>query len=107
MTGKENIIDGVNVSGCCKQGETMYGITCGLPERIRFGNKYIYKHTLCKDNPNCNFKQLQRKTAECKRYEQALNEIGQEIHGLGSLITILDIIDKAKDDNNEMPETKS
>lgn len=69
MTDKENIIDGVNVSGCCKQGETMYGITCGLPERIRFGNKYIYKHTLCKDNPDCNFKQLSRKIAECEHWK--------------------------------------
>lgn len=44
---------------------------------------------------------LQRKTAECKRYEQALNEIEKEIYGFGSLITIQDIITKAKDGNND------
>ena len=33
-----------------------------------------------------------------KRYEQALDEIEKEIHSLGSLITIQDIINKTKDE---------
>ena len=33
---EEIIIDGVDVSGCVKQGETVAGITCGNGERIRF-----------------------------------------------------------------------
>ena len=93
MTDKEIIIDGVDVSKCefCNN-DVLY--------------PYCYRiNSLCKENPNCYYKQLQRKTTECKRYEQALNEIEQEIHGLGSLIMILDIIDKAKDNNNEASET--
>ena len=75
------------------------------------------------------YKQLQRKTAECEelkreidlyktwyrakhsdvkntlgRYRRALEEIEQEIHSLGSLITIQDIIIKAKDGKNETSE---
>ena len=57
---EEIIIDGVDVSGCVKQGETVAGITCGNGERIRLANEIITKHKLCKDNPNCYYKQLQR-----------------------------------------------
>lgn len=48
---KQIIIDGVDVSGCEKQGETIAGITCGNGERIRLANEIITKHKLCKDNP--------------------------------------------------------
>ena len=57
---EEIIINGVDVSGCVKQGETVAGITCGNGERIRLANEIITKHKLCKDNPNCYYKQLQR-----------------------------------------------
>ncbi len=50
---EEIIINGVDVSGCEKQGETIAGITCGNGERIRLANEIITKHKLCKDNPNC------------------------------------------------------
>ena len=66
MTDKQIIIDGVDVSGCEKQGETIAGITCGNGERIRLANEIITKHKLCKDNPNCVYKQLKRKEQECK-----------------------------------------
>ena len=67
MTDKQIIIDGVNVSGCEKQGETIAGITCGNGERIRFANEIITKHKLCKDNPNCYYKQLKRKEQEVQQ----------------------------------------
>lgn len=79
MTDKEIIIDGVNVARCDKQGETQAGITCGTPERIRFGNEYVYKHTLCKDNSNCLYKQLRRKEQECEELKRKVNNY--EIYG--------------------------
>ena len=57
---EEIIINGVDVIGCVKQGETVAGITCGNGERIRLANEIITKHKLCKDNPNCYYKQLMR-----------------------------------------------
>lgn len=61
---EEIIIDGVDVSECEKLGETIDGITCGLGKRIRFANEIITKHNLCKNNPNCYYKQLKRKEQE-------------------------------------------
>ena len=72
---KQIIIDGVNVSGCEKQGETIAGITCGNGERIRLANEIITKHKLCKDNPNCVYKQLKAKEQECERLKWYLKEI--------------------------------
>ena len=66
MTNKQITIDGIDVSGCEKHGETIAGITCGNGERIRLANEIITKHKLCKDNPNCVYKQLKRKEQECK-----------------------------------------
>lgn len=56
----EIIIDGVDVSGCKMQGETVEGITCGNPDRIRFANQIITRVHLCKNNPDCLYKQLKR-----------------------------------------------
>ena len=67
MTDKQIIIDGVDISGCEKQGETIAGITCGNGERIRLANEIITKHKLCKDNPNCVYKQLARKEQELQQ----------------------------------------
>ena len=75
MTDKQIIIDGVDVNGCEKQGETIAGITCGNGERIRLANEIITKHKLCKDNPNCVYKQLKRKEQECERLKWYLKEI--------------------------------
>lgn len=74
----KQIIDGVDVSGCEKQGELVAGITCGIGERIRLANEIITKHKLCKDNPNCIYKQLKRKEQECERLKWYLNEIRDE-----------------------------
>lgn len=70
MTDKEIIIDGVDVSECEKLGETIDGITCGLGKRIRFANEIITKHNLCKNNPNCDYKQLKRKEQECEELKK-------------------------------------
>lgn len=67
---EEIIIDGVDVSECVRQGETVAGITCGNGERIRLANEIITKHKLCKDNPNCYYKQLKRKEQECEELKK-------------------------------------
>lgn len=72
---EEIIIDGVDVSECVRQGETVAGITCGNGERIRLANEIITKHKLCKDNPNCYYKQLKRKEQECEELKGRLNTI--------------------------------
>lgn len=54
------IINDINVSNCSELGETIDGYTCGIPQKIRMGNEYIYKCKLCKDNPFCLFKELKR-----------------------------------------------
>lgn len=59
MTDKQIIIDGVNVREC----ECFY-INDSHPERKECINPYC--KGLCKDNPNCCFKQLKRKEKECE-----------------------------------------
>lgn len=95
MAYKEIIIDGVNVSECEYVSTTPSSVICYM------------KANKCKDNPNCYFKQLQRKTAECEKYEQALNKIEMickslRIDDLSYPVdskVILDIIKSAKDTN--------
>lgn len=72
MTGieKEKIINGIDVSECEKLGETIDGFTCGLGKRIRFANEIITKHNLCKDNPDCYFKQLKRLQEENEKLKE-------------------------------------
>ena len=74
---KQIIIDGVNVSGCEKQGETIAGITCGNGERIRLANEIITKHKLCKDNPNCVYKQLKSQEQECEELKEKVKKYGE------------------------------
>lgn len=64
---REIIIDGVNVSGCEYACNTAFGKNgCKHP---------MMKNIYCFKNPNCDYKQLQRKTVECNKYKQALDEI--------------------------------
>lgn len=101
MADKEIIIHDVDVSGCKYACNTAFGKNgCKHP---------MMKNIYCFKNPNCYFKQLQRKTAECEKYEQALNEIKEiclkDVHTFAdgtelrydSLDDILDIISKAKE----------
>ena len=56
MTDKEIIIDGIDVSKC-----SSIDIDCG----VVYCSEYR-KNVYCESNNNCNYKQLQRKTAECE-----------------------------------------
>ena len=97
MEDKERIIDGVDVSGCKYACNTAFGKNgCKHP---------MMKNIYCSKNPNCYFKQLQRKTAECEKYKQALEEIekcikeyidNKELYNR-RLNKILDIINKIKE----------
>ena len=66
MTEKEIIIDGIKVSECCF-----------------FDNGKCRNPNICTCNCSnvyyCYFKEYQRKTKECEKYEQALNEIEEFI----------------------------
>ena len=144
MTDKEIIIDGVDVSGCDElwlNSEKNYDSKC-----IRFKDVYS-QCSYCKDNPNCEYKQLQKekfenlnnrqmvesaenliyenseliknlkeKEKECDKYKQALNNIEEYFECKCKICrdkpelldcsfcehkTILDIINKAKDGNND------
>lgn len=57
------VIDGVDVNGCeyCLK---MTKCRCTIQQDV-------YK-CLCEENPNCHYKQLQRKERENQRYEQTL-----------------------------------
>ena len=62
MTDKEKIeINGVDVSGCSYYNP-LSNYNCGGTKK-------------CSQWSNCYYKQLNRKTAECEKYEQALDEI--------------------------------
>lgn len=76
------IIDGVDVSRCT----------------------YVVCKATCK-NTDCYYKLLQRKTAECEKYEQALDEISELANEnkntsqyRGICQSILNIINKAKEE---------
>ena len=68
MTDKQIIIDGVDVSGCeyCLK-MTKYRCTI---------QRDIYKY-LCKENPNCYYKQFKRKEQECEELKEKVKELRQ------------------------------
>ena len=58
MENKEIIIDGVDVSGCEYYDEERPTLTCTCEEYP------------CSECPNCHYKQLARKTAECEELKE-------------------------------------
>ena len=66
MTDKQIIIDGVDVSGC-----NAFYINASHTERQECINPYC--KGLCKDNPNCYYKQLKRKEQEFKKVQDLFN----------------------------------
>lgn len=72
---KPLIVDGINVSKCC------YIIDYDPPEwqgtwggAIHKGACKVYSKD-CKDNPNCHFKQLARKTQECEELKEEISKL--------------------------------
>ena len=75
MTDKQIIIDGVDVSGCSDISGHVndfgeYECLC----RCIFGDGSddygVIGHEMCKDNPNCHYKNWQRKEQECEKAKQ-------------------------------------
>lgn len=66
MTDKQEIIiDSVDVSECKNYNGSIV-MDCLL---------YPLQTDACKNNPNCYYKQLQRKTAECEELKNTLNKL--------------------------------
>lgn len=71
---QEIIINGVDVSGC---SALCCGNTCFLSRHYSFTEP---KHKQwCSDNPNCHFKQLQRKTEECENARKRILDLEDRI----------------------------
>lgn len=70
MTDKEQrIVDGVDVSSC-----PACNLNCGIPQCSEFF-KHFPSSIYCRDNPNCLFKQLARKTQECEELKKKLRDL--------------------------------
>lgn len=106
MDKEQIIIDGVDVSGCSYYNP-LGNYNCGGTKK-------------CSQWSNCYFKQLSRKTQECEKYKQTLDEIKEytrkqfcdNCEDIGSTEyschceyceyqEYLDIISKAKDGKND------
>lgn len=83
MTDKPIMIDGVDVSGCsyailpksqCPQKAMLYAkeVSCIACKENNT------KLNFCKNNHNCNYKQLQRKTAECEELKARVETLRVE-----------------------------
>lgn len=77
MTDKKQvIIDGVDVSGC-----VFYQIKANkLHPKAQYCGSM--RNIFCEDEPNCYFKQLARKTAECEELKDARFNLNCEIYSL-------------------------
>ena len=69
MTKETIIINNIDVAGC---HALCSGNTCFLSQHYSF-TEPKYK-SWCKDNPNCHYKQLQRKISECAKLEKDVEE---------------------------------
>lgn len=77
MTDKKIIANDIDVSGC-EYYATTSGVISNVGDcyiSISSKTKKITKFEPCGHSPNCYYKRLQCKTAECEKYKQALGEI--------------------------------
>ena len=107
MTDKEIIIDGVDVSGCCyailPKNQCPAKIMPYAKETSCIACKeHNTKLNFCKNNPNCYFKQLQRKTAECEELKKEKAEI-KKYFGIDSK-TILERLEELQERRDELSE---
>lgn len=82
-TNKQIIIDGVDVSGCSGFSNNPEDVKTG--QTCWYYTEYVHDNewgTRCPEHPNCEYKQLQRKTAECeelkKKFSKFFNIDNQE-----------------------------
>jgi len=76
------IIDGVDVSGCeCliqdyQRANNIEGRYEHIKNVCELGERGAeYYNLICKDNPNCDYKQLKRKEQECERLKEGYSEL--------------------------------
>lgn len=75
MTDKEQIIiDGVNVNDC----QEYYEGNCETLNWVDFQHRD--RTVRCQDTPDCYYKQLVRKTQECDRYRNAIEDIEEIVN---------------------------
>ncbi len=102
MTGKEIIINDINVTGC----EHRYAKEC-MTVWASGGSHALHK-VLCYNSPNCYFKQLKRKEQECEEMNLANEKLVDEKYKLNLLINryqlALDEIEKLSKENVELLE---
>ena len=93
MTDKQIIIDGVDVSGC-----KCFYINASHPELQECINPYC--KDLCKNNPNCYYKQLKRKEQECEelKNERTIDLVKQLDQLKACLTEIKEIAHKINDE---------
>ena len=75
MADKQIMVNDVNVSGCEHLTEIR---GCWLSTCDYLKHKGNITSKVCKYNPNCYFKQLARKTAECEQKEKELKELKRQ-----------------------------
>lgn len=96
MEDKEQIIvNGVDVSKCFHYEKENKEYTCRLNH-----TPFHYRH--CEDNPNCYYKQLQRKTNECDELKKEKVEIKKYL-GIDSK-TILERLEELQERRDELSE---
>lgn len=79
-TNEHTIIDGVDVSGCSgfsnNPEDVKTGQTCWFYTEYVHGNEW---GTRCPEHPDCYYKQLQRKTAECENSKKRISDLEDRI----------------------------
>lgn len=115
MTKEPIIIDGVNVSGCdCiiedyQRANNVEGRYEHIKNVCELGERGAeYYNLFCKDNPNCHYKNWQRKEQECEKIKKELDiiscaniELSLEVKKYEKAINE---IEEIADDNYENPE---
>ena len=96
MTDKQIIIDGVDVSGC-KYCLKMTKYRCAI-------QRDVYK-CLCKENPNCYYKQLKRKEEEFRNICKAFDIEYVIDKETGSLIDRCNKLNKKEQECEELKQT--
>ena len=104
MTDKYKIeIDGVDVSGCCyailPKNQCPAKIKPYAKETSCIACKeHNIKLNFCKNNPNCYFKQLARKTQECDELKEEYEALKLENQELYTILSDLKEVRKLKDE---------
>lgn len=115
MTDKEIIIDGVNVAGCRHIYTSIYNTTifCSATDKRNdiTGEYYFseWNKFICKNNPNCSYKQLQRKEQTIEKIEKVIAPYQEpfELDALSLPTAIESILDRLQAENETLKQYKA